>query len=143
MTSTEVLGIRVEDMDYMMQKHKITLKEGRLPLEGHKEVALDSRVAKNRAAKLGDKIGNSINKNDHLDGEYTVVGLIEGKGFKIKPCVHKDFKEYSIDYVYGNAVYHIKVIRSGNSTITLDGNVIEGDIIPVTSDGEHEVKINI
>ncbi|WP_346886069.1 GH36-type glycosyl hydrolase domain-containing protein [Clostridium sp. UBA4395] len=69
--------------------------------------------------------------------------LIEGKGFKIKPCVPKDFKEYSIDYVYGNAVYHIKVIRSGNSTITLDGNVIEGDIIPVTSDGEHEVKVNI
>lgn len=81
MTSTEVLGIRVEDMDYMMQKHKITLKEGRLPLEGHKEVALDSRVAKNKAAKLGDKIGNSINKNDSLDGEYTVVGLLEGKGF--------------------------------------------------------------
>jgi len=75
---------------------------------------------------------------------YTIaLEHIEGKGFKIKPCVPKDFKEYSIDYVYGNAVYHIKVIRSGNSTITLDGNVIEGDIIPVTSDGEHEVKINI
>jgi len=69
--------------------------------------------------------------------------LIEGKGFRIKPCLPKDFKEYSIDYGYENAIYHIKVIRSGNSTITLDGNVIEGDIIPISSNGEHEVKVNI
>ncbi|WP_346928474.1 glucoamylase family protein [Clostridium sp.] len=69
--------------------------------------------------------------------------LIEGKGFRIKPCLPKDFKEYSIDYGYENAIYHIKVTRSGNSTITLDGNVIEGDIIPISSNGEHEVKVNI
>lgn len=68
--------------------------------------------------------------------------LIEGEGFKIKPCLPKDFKEYNIDYKYKNAVYHIKVMRSNSSTITLDGNIIEGDIIPISSNGEHEVKVN-
>ena len=69
--------------------------------------------------------------------------LIEGKGFKIKPCLPKSFKEYTIEYKYKNAIYHIKVIKSGNSTITLDGNGIEGDIIPILPDGDHEVRVNI
>lgn len=81
LSTTDILGVRTEDMEYLMQKHNITLKEGRLPLEGNKEVALDLRVAKNKNVKLGDKIGNSINKNDTLDGEYTVVGLLEEKDF--------------------------------------------------------------
>jgi putative ABC transport system permease protein len=68
-------------MEYLMQKHKTTLKAGRLPREGNKEIALDSRVAKNKKAKVGDKIGNSILKNDSLDGEYTVVGLLDGENF--------------------------------------------------------------
>ncbi|MBC8059059.1 MAG: ABC transporter permease [Clostridiaceae bacterium] len=81
MSTTDILGVRAEDMEYFMKRHKITLKEGRLPLEGNKEVALDLRVAKNKKVKLGDKIGNSVIKNDSLDGEYTVVGLLEEKDF--------------------------------------------------------------
>jgi cyclic beta-1,2-glucan synthetase len=69
--------------------------------------------------------------------------LIEGKGFKIKPCLPKSFKEYTIEYKYKNAIYHIEVIKSGNSTITLDGDGIEGDIIPILPDGDHEVRVNI
>ncbi len=64
-----------------MKKHNIRLKEGRIPLENHKEVALDYRMSKNKNVKLGDKIGNSIDKNDSLDGEYTVVGIVEGDGY--------------------------------------------------------------
>ena len=64
-----------------MQKHKITIKEGRLPSEGNKEVALDLKVAKNKKVKLGDKIGNSVTIDDFLNGEYTVVGLLEEKDF--------------------------------------------------------------
>jgi ABC-type lipoprotein release transport system permease subunit len=81
MTTTSILGIRAEDMEYVMQKHKIIIKEGRLPLEGNKEVALDLKVAKNKRVKLGDKIGNSVNKDDILDGEYLVVGLLEEKDY--------------------------------------------------------------
>ncbi len=33
-------------------------------------------------------------------------------------------------------------MRNNSSTITLDGNIIEGDIIPISSNGEHKVKVN-
>ncbi|MBZ9686548.1 FtsX-like permease family protein [Clostridium estertheticum] len=80
-TNASILGIRPEDIDYVMKKHNITLKEGRMPLGNHKEVALDYRMSKNKNVKIGDKIGNSINKNDSLNGEYTVVGIVEGNGY--------------------------------------------------------------
>lgn len=81
LTGAEILSVRANDMEYLMQKHKTTLKAGRLPREENKEVALDSRVAKNKNVKIGDKIGNSVLKNDSLDGEYTVVGLLDGENF--------------------------------------------------------------
>lgn len=80
-TSAFILGIRHENIEYVMKKHNITLKEGRLPLENHKEVALDYRMSKNKNVVIGDKIGNSIEKNDALNGEYTVVGIVEGDGY--------------------------------------------------------------
>lgn len=80
-TSAAILGIRPEDTNYVMKKHKATLKEGRLPLENSREVALDYRIAKNKKIKLGDKIGNSIDKKDTLDGEYTVVGILNGPDY--------------------------------------------------------------
>ncbi|MGH4118047.1 ABC transporter permease [Clostridium sp.] len=80
-TNASILGIRSQDIAYVMKKHNITLKEGRLPIENHKEVALDYRMSKNKNVKIGDKIGNSINKNDSLNGEYTVVGIVEGDGY--------------------------------------------------------------
>jgi ABC-type lipoprotein release transport system permease subunit len=80
-TNASILGIRAEDIDYVMKKHNITLEEGRLPLENRKEVALDYRMSKNKKVKIGDKIGNSINKSDSLNGEYTVVGIVEGNGY--------------------------------------------------------------
>ena len=80
-TDADILGIRSEDTEYVMKKHKITLKEGRLPLEDSREIALDYNIAKNKSVKLGDKIGNSIDKNDTLDGEYTVVGILNGSDY--------------------------------------------------------------
>lgn len=80
-TSATILGIRSEDASYVMKKQKITLKEGKLPLESSMEIALDYRIAKNKKVKLGDKIGNAIDKNDTLDGEYTVVGILDGSDF--------------------------------------------------------------
>ena len=81
LTNAFILGIRTEDINYVMGKHNIILKEGRLPEENHKEVAVDYRISKNKKIKIGDKIGNSIDKSDSLNGEYMVVGIVEGDGF--------------------------------------------------------------
>ncbi|MGH4122170.1 MAG: ABC transporter permease [Clostridium sp.] len=80
-TDAFILGISPENIEYVMKKHNITLKQGRLPLQNHKEVALDYRMSKNKNAKIGDKIGNSIHKNDSLNGEYIVVGIVEGDSY--------------------------------------------------------------
>jgi len=80
-TNASILGIKYGDIAYVMKKHNIKLKEGRMPLENYREVALDYRMAQNKKIKLGDKIGNSIDKNDSLDGEYTVVGIVEGDSY--------------------------------------------------------------
>lgn len=79
--NASILGIRSVDIDYVMKKHNIILKEGRLPLENNKEVALDYRMSKNKNVKIGDIIGNSVDKNDSLNGEYKVVGIVEGDGY--------------------------------------------------------------
>lgn len=80
-TSVPILSIKSEDMEYVMSKHKVTLKEGHLPSDNSSEVALDSRAAKNKKVKIGDKIGNSINKNDTLVGEYVIVGILESPDY--------------------------------------------------------------
>jgi putative ABC transport system permease protein len=81
LTNASIFGLSPEDIEYVMEKHNISLKEGRLPLENHKEVALDYRMSKNKKVRIGDKIGNSIEKNDSLNGEYTVVGIVEGASY--------------------------------------------------------------
>lgn len=77
-----------------------------------------------------------------LDG---ILGLklIEGKGFSIKPCIPEDWKEYSIKYNHYNSVYNIKVMKGTNKEIKFDGKKIEGDIIPFTEFGHHDVMVII
>lgn len=62
-------------MDYM----DVSVKKGRLPKEGVKEVALDWRLMKNKDLKVGDKVGNLIDTDEVLYGEYTIVGSLDGK----------------------------------------------------------------
>lgn len=77
--SAPVYSIREEDMNYFLGKLNITIKEGRLPKKGQKEVALDYRVANNKGLKLGDKFGHSVDKTESYPGEYKIVGILEGE----------------------------------------------------------------
>ena len=80
-SAVPIYSIKSEDMKYVMSKHKAVLKEGHLPSDGSNEIALDSKIVKNKKIKLGDKIGNSIDKNDSLVGEYVIVGILEGSDY--------------------------------------------------------------
>lgn len=65
----------------------------------------------------------------------------------IDPCIPKDWKEYSLQYRYGNTYYRIRVINpngvnSGVKKLFLDGKPQFGGFIPLTDDGkEHEVEV--
>ena len=52
---------------------------------------------------------------------------------KLNPCIPKDWKEYKIDYIYGNSIYHITVnnINGKNTGVTkvkLNGKEVENEI---------------
>lgn len=72
-----VYCMKKNDVKFMMDRLNLKLKSGRLP-ETSEEIVLDYRLAANKSLKLGDKIGNEIDKKEILVGNYKIVGLIEG-----------------------------------------------------------------
>ena len=65
--------------------------------------------------------------------EY-ILGLQIEKGImKINPCIPKDWKEYKIDYIYGDSIYHITVYNingknTGVTKVKLNGKEVENEI---------------
>ncbi|MNR54738.1 N,N'-diacetylchitobiose phosphorylase [compost metagenome] len=70
-------------------------------------------------------------------------------GLRIEPCLPSGWEECSVDRHYRDAVYRIVIrnperIQSGKAEITVDGNRLEGNLIPAFSDGcVHEVEVII
>ena len=79
--------------------------------------------------------------------EY-ILGLRIDKGIlKINPCIPKEWKEYRIDYVYRDSIYHIKVKNensknTGEVKVTLDGKNVENGII-LENTGIYNVEVEI
>ena len=77
-----------------------------------------------------------------------LLGLkIEKNKLKIEPCIPNDWKEYSIQYRYGNSIYHINVKNpngraTGVEKLLLDENEIEEKQVFLNPNGEvHHVEI--
>ena len=66
-------------------------------------------------------------------GLENILGLrkIDGKGYEIKPCVPNEWNEYEINIKEEDSQYHIKVVRGEEKGITINGDKIEGNIIPI------------
>ena len=60
-----------------------------------------------------------------------------GNELLINPCLPKDWPGYSLDYRFGNTLYHIEVTQSlgGENKILLDGVELQGSVIPLVDDG--------
>ncbi|WP_010238771.1 GH36-type glycosyl hydrolase domain-containing protein [Clostridium arbusti] len=69
------------------------------------------------------------------------LSLAEGKGFRINPCVPEEWKEYHITYRHENCIYNIKVIRTHDKSVTVDGELIHDGIIPFVEGGTHTVEV--
>lgn len=91
-----ILPVLEEDREYFMDKLNIKLLQGRLPKEGLMEIAINKDIAKNRKVKLGDKVGDSVNKFDSLPGEYEIVGIIDDESLTSIISVNKsNFPNYN------------------------------------------------
>jgi cellobiose phosphorylase len=68
-------------------------------------------------------------------------------GLEIDPCIPAEWDGYSIKRTFRNAIYNIKIknpnhVCKGVKNLTVDGNTIEGNIVPIFTDKkEHEVVV--
>ena len=67
-----------------------------------------------------------------VKGEYT--------GLKINPCIPSAWNDAFVSRVYRGARYNITYKRTGNYKLIVDGNVINGNIAPIFTEGsEHNI----
>lgn len=76
---TKVFTVKQEDMKWMISRLNLKIKEGRLPKAGTNEILLHSVVAENKNLGIGDRIGGGVQKNEALEGNKVIVGLLEGE----------------------------------------------------------------
>lgn len=75
----KVLTVKQEDMKLLLSRMNLKLIKGRLPAPGTNEIVLHRLVAVNKGLGIGDKIGSSLQKNEIIQGEKVIVGLLEGE----------------------------------------------------------------
>jgi cellobiose phosphorylase len=74
-----------------------------------------------------------------------------GNQLTIKPCIPQDWREYTIHYRFGTAMYHIHVENSKNANnneikLTLDGNLPNNEVflLETKDDGlEHNIHVKL
>jgi cyclic beta-1,2-glucan synthetase len=73
----------------------------------------------------------------------------EGDTLKFTPCIPEEWKTFELNYRFVDTSYHISFVQSATKekrsiTISLDGNNLENDIIPLVNDSKtHEVHIEL
>lgn len=106
-----------------------------------------------------DAIRHGEAKNSWLTGTaawnyFAITQFILGikpeyDGLSVNPCIPKEWNEFEIKRSYRGDIYNIKVsnpkhICKGVKLITVDGKVIQGDILPVFADGKaHEIEVEM
>ncbi len=76
---TKVITAKQADILVLMQEMGLKLKAGRLPEPGTNEIALHELVAANKKLKVGDRIGSNLVKDEVIQGEKVISGLIRGE----------------------------------------------------------------
>lgn len=68
------------------------------------------------------------------------------KGLQIDPCVPGDFGDFEVTRVFRGCTYHISVknpsgVQKGVSKLVVDGKELDGDVIPLPTEGQKEVTV--
>jgi cellobiose phosphorylase len=76
--------------------------------------------------------------------QYLLGVRPELEGLRVEPCLPDRFDKMFVRRVYRGAVYNIRIERSGEKGIWVDGSKIEGYVIPEAEPGSNlEVKVYI
>ncbi|MBN1782696.1 glycosyl transferase [bacterium] len=69
------------------------------------------------------------------------------EGLSVNPCIPSEWDGFTVQRIFRGTTYRISVknpdhVQSGVRTITVDGNPVEGRVIPVSGEGTvHEVEV--
>ena len=64
-------------------------------------------------------------------------------GLSVDPCLPKELDEYTVHRRFRGAVYHIHVKQTGAPGMTVDGEAVEGKVIPDTGKSEYFVEVTV
>ncbi|MBR5731974.1 MAG: glycosyl transferase, partial [Lachnospiraceae bacterium] len=72
-----------------------------------------------------------------VDISQAILGIAPTlDGLSVKPCVPAELGDYSVTRRYRGSLYNIRVTRlDGKSGLTVNGQAIEGNVIPVPAEG--------
>ena len=127
-----VFKVNLDDMQYMMERIGLKLKDGKLP-QKEDEIILHYRIAKSKSLKVGDIIGHDLKKEEALRGQYKVTGIMEGDSLTaFIPCSNIDNEKFKV-----LAVFH-KDRRLEDSNSFLIKNIKSKEIKTLTYKDEME-----
>jgi cellobiose phosphorylase len=79
-----------------------------------------------------------------------IIGIqSDYEGLRISPCLPSNWKNIHVIREYRGAVYEFNIhnpdgLEKGKVSISLDGNMVEGNLVPCCDDtGRHKVEVNI
>lgn len=79
-----------------------------------------------------------------------IIGLKpQHNGLEINPCIPKGWDNFKATRIYRNSTYNIEVknpnhVSKGVQSVTVDGNAISGNVVPIFNDGlEHSVVVTL
>ena len=75
--------------------------------------------------------------------EYILGLKIENEVLKIEPCIPKEWKEYKIEYRYGNSIYHIKVTNPNGKNTPKENIKTNGQVEKFMVNGEEKEEKQI
>lgn len=93
-------------------------------------------------------------KNSWLTGTaawnyYAITQYILGirpdyNGLVVDPCLPAEINEFKIQRVFRDITYKIAVKKTGAKSLTVDGEVVEGSVIPLFDKGTtHAVEVTL
>lgn len=97
-------------------------------------------------------------KNSWLTGTaawnyYAITQYILGvrptySGLEVDPCIPGDWKEFKITRKFRGATYYIEIknpngVSKGVKALTVNGETLEGNIIPIKTEGEFTVEVEL
>lgn len=97
-TDTMLFAMKQDDRDFLMKQLKVGVKEGRLPKEGTNEIAIHWRVAANKKIEIGDHIGKQVDREERLEGNYKIVGLLDGDSIVSFSSIEGIIKDDALSY---------------------------------------------